>query len=44
MAIALKAAGFLGRSRALAAFGGLVAAAGVIHELRRRRERAASSA
>jgi len=31
IAIALKTADVLGRSRALAAFGGLVAAAGVVH-------------
>jgi len=36
--VALKTADVLGRSRALAAFGGLVAVAGVVHEIRRRRE------
>jgi hypothetical protein len=37
--VAFSAARFLGRSRALSAFGGLVAVAGLIHELERRRER-----
>jgi hypothetical protein len=35
--VALSAARFLGRSRALAVFGGLVAVAGIVHELRRRK-------
>ena len=36
--VALTAARFLGRSRKLAIFGGLVALAGVFNELQRRRE------
>jgi hypothetical protein len=35
--IALSAARFLGKSRKLALFGGLVALAGVVNELQRRR-------
>jgi hypothetical protein len=38
MDLALTAARFLGRSRKLAIFGGLVAAAGVYNELERRKE------
>jgi hypothetical protein len=34
---ALSVAHFLGRSRTLAVFGGLVAVAGLVHELDRRR-------
>jgi len=37
-AIALRAAGFLGRSRKLSMFAALVAAAGLVNELQRRRE------
>jgi hypothetical protein len=37
--VALSAARFLGKSRALSLFGGLVAVAGLLHELERRRER-----
>jgi hypothetical protein len=37
MGAALSVANFLGRSRALAVFGGLVAVAGIVHELDRRR-------
>ena len=36
-AAALSIARFLGRSRTLAVFGGLVAVAGFVHELERRR-------
>jgi hypothetical protein len=35
---ALSAARFLGRSRTLAVFGGLVAVAGLVNELQRRKE------
>jgi hypothetical protein len=37
--IALSAARFLGKSRKLAVFGGLVALAGLVNELRERRSR-----
>ena len=37
--IALSAARFLGKSRKLAMFGGLVAAAGIVNELQKRREK-----
>ena len=37
MGAALSVANFLGRNRALAVFGGLVAVAGIVHELDRRR-------
>ena len=37
--VALSAARFLGKSRTLAVFGGLVAIAGLFNELQRRRER-----
>ena len=36
--VALTAARFLGKSRALAVFGGLVAVAGLVNELQKRRE------
>ena len=36
---ALSAARFLGKSRTLSVFGGLVAVAGLVNELQRRRER-----
>jgi hypothetical protein len=36
--LALSAARVLGKSRALAVFGGLVAVAGIVNELQRRRE------
>jgi hypothetical protein len=36
--LAITAARFLGRSRKLALFGGLVAVAGVVNELQKRRE------
>ena len=36
-ALALTAARFLGRSRAIAAFGALVALAGLVNELQRRK-------
>ena len=36
--VALSAARILGRSRRLAIFGGLVAVAGLVNELQRRRE------
>jgi len=36
--LAVSAARFLGRSRKLAVFGGLVAVAGLVNELQRRRE------
>ena len=36
--VALSAARFLGKSRKLALFGGLVAVAGLVNELQRRRE------
>jgi hypothetical protein len=37
-AAALSAARFLGKSRTLAVFGGLVAVAGLVNELQRRKE------
>lgn len=37
--VALSAARLLGKSRALAVFGGLVAVAGLVNELQQRRER-----
>jgi hypothetical protein len=37
--VALKAARVLGKSRTLAVFGGLVALAGLVNELDRRRDR-----
>jgi hypothetical protein len=37
--LALSAARFLGKSRKLAVFGGLVAVAGLVNELDRRRQR-----
>jgi len=43
-AIALSAARFLGKSRTLAVFGGLVAVAGIVNELQRRREAGGSNA
>jgi hypothetical protein len=39
MAAALTAARLLGKSRTLSLFGGLVALAGLVNEIRRRRER-----
>jgi hypothetical protein len=39
MAAALTAARVLGKSRTLSLFGGLVALAGLVNEIRRRRER-----
>ncbi|MFL5920627.1 MAG: hypothetical protein ACJ75Q_13780 [Gaiellaceae bacterium] len=43
-ALALTAARFLGRSRKLAIFGGLVAIAGLVNELQRRKERGSNLA
>ncbi|HYX88614.1 MAG TPA: hypothetical protein VE753_04545 [Gaiellaceae bacterium] len=40
--IGLAAARFLGKSRKIALFAGLVAAAGLVNELRRRRQRSAA--
>jgi hypothetical protein len=37
--VALTGARFLGRSRMISLFGGLVAVAGLVHELEQRRER-----
>jgi hypothetical protein len=42
-AIALRAAGFLGRSRKISLFAALVAAAGLVNELQRRRESGGSN-
>jgi hypothetical protein len=42
--VALSAARFLGKSRTLAVFGGLVAIAGLFNELQRRRERGSNPA
>jgi len=42
MAAALTAARVLGKSRTLSLFGGLVALAGLVNEIRRRRERTES--
>jgi hypothetical protein len=42
-AMALRAAGFLGRSRKLSMFAALVAVAGLVNELQRRRESGDSS-
>ncbi len=43
MGIAFGAARLLGRSRTLSLLGGLVAVAGLVHELERRRERGSNA-
>jgi hypothetical protein len=42
--VALSAARFLGRSRKVSIFAGVVAVAGLVHELQQRRERGSEAA